>query len=116
VVQVCSVSVFGLLVAEVHLGIGEHFGSMHLMMNYEAILHRSWYHAWLMLIGISSVKVSVGLFLLRLVQGKWYKVCSSEKSARTTSDWSSAYYNRVDNLPTGFDGSMFWYLVSSLHA
>jgi len=86
------------------------------MMNYETILHRSFFHAWLMLISISSVKVSVGLFLLRLVQGKWYKVGSSQQSARSTSDCSSASYNRVDKLPTCFDGSMLRHSVGSLVA
>jgi hypothetical protein len=61
-------------VEEVKLGVGEHFGNPKLMANYEAILHYSYFHALLNVLGISSVKISVGLFLLRIIHGKWYKV------------------------------------------
>ncbi|TVY75908.1 hypothetical protein LSUE1_G007216 [Lachnellula suecica] len=74
VAMMCSGTVFALLVTEVKLGVGEHFGNPHMLVNYTEILHRSFYHAWILVVGISAVKISVGLFLLRLVQGKWWKV------------------------------------------
>jgi hypothetical protein len=64
-------------VQEVRLGVGEHFGNPHQLMNFTEILQWSYYHGWILVIGISSVKISVGFFLLRLVQGKWYKVSLS---------------------------------------
>lgn len=66
---------FVCFVEEVKLGVGEHFGNPELMGNYEEFLHWSYFHGWLIVLGICSVKISVGFFLLRLVQGKWYKVC-----------------------------------------
>lgn len=61
-------------VEEVQLGVGEHWNNPHVMGNFQEILRWSYYHSWILVIGISSVKISVGFFLLRLVQGKWYKV------------------------------------------
>jgi hypothetical protein len=82
------VAVLVFLVTEVHLGVGEHFGNPHLMMNYQEIVHWSYHHAWIVVIGVSSVKISVGCLLLRLVQGKWYKVGSSGHDLLLTSNAS----------------------------
>lgn len=45
------------------------------MSNYTEIIHWSYHHGWILVVGISSVKISLGIFLIRLVQKKWYKVC-----------------------------------------
>ena len=71
----CSATVLACYIEEVKLGVGEHFGNPHMLMNFQEILHWSYFHAWVIVIGNSSVKISVGFFLLRLVQGRWYKVC-----------------------------------------
>jgi len=73
VALVCSATVLACFIEEVKLGVGEHLGNPHVSMNIQKILHWSYFHAWLIVVGISSVKISVGFFLLRLVQGKWYK-------------------------------------------
>ncbi|TVY45507.1 hypothetical protein LSUB1_G000863 [Lachnellula subtilissima] len=75
VAMVCSVAVLTFVVLEVQLGVGEHFGNPHLMMNYGQIVHWSYHHAWILIIGITCVKISVGIFLLRLIQGKLYRRC-----------------------------------------
>jgi presenilin-like A22 family membrane protease len=54
--------------------------------NFSMILHWSYFHSWLLVIGITSVKLSVGFFLLRLVQGKWYKVSSSDLMLKSRTD------------------------------
>lgn len=71
----CSVSAFALFVAEVKLGVGEHLSNPQLLGNVNSIVRYLWFHTWIMVLGISFVKISVGFFLLRLVQGKLYKVC-----------------------------------------
>ncbi len=43
------------------------------------IIHLSYFQSIVIVTGISATKISVGFFLLRLVQGKWYKVCSSRR-------------------------------------
>jgi len=73
VAMVCSATVFAFFVEEVKLGVGEHFGNPHQFSNFSSILHWGYFHGIVLVTGISSVKVSVGFFLLRLVQGKWYK-------------------------------------------
>jgi len=37
------------------------------------VSHWLYFHSWIIVMGISFVKISIGFFLLRLVQGKWYK-------------------------------------------
>ncbi|KAG9234501.1 hypothetical protein BJ875DRAFT_484127 [Amylocarpus encephaloides] len=73
--MICSATAFVFFVLEVNAGVGEHYGNPHLMSNLPTILHYSYHHGWLIVTGISSVKISIGFFLLRLVQGKWFKRC-----------------------------------------
>ncbi|TVY90792.1 hypothetical protein LAWI1_G004212 [Lachnellula willkommii] len=73
VAMVCSVAILSFVVLEVQLGVGEHFGNPHLMKNYGQILHWTYHHSWILVVGISGVKISVGIFLLRLIQGKMYR-------------------------------------------
>ncbi|TVY19162.1 hypothetical protein LARI1_G002762 [Lachnellula arida] len=73
VAMVCSVAILSFVVLEVQLGVGEHFGNPHLMKNYDQILHWTYHHSWILIVGISGVKISVGIFLLRLIQGKMYR-------------------------------------------
>ncbi|CAG8971142.1 hypothetical protein HYALB_00008620 [Hymenoscyphus albidus] len=73
VAMLCSLVAFVFIVIEVHLGVGEHFGNLHQLRNYADIMHYSYHHGWILVTGITCVKLSVGFFLLRLVQGKWYK-------------------------------------------
>ncbi|KAH6679760.1 hypothetical protein B0J14DRAFT_305982 [Halenospora varia] len=69
----CSVSAYVLFVGEVKYGVGEHFTNPHLLANYTQVLHWSYHHGWIIVVGISSVKLSIGFFLLRLVQKPLYK-------------------------------------------
>ncbi|KAL2068836.1 hypothetical protein VTL71DRAFT_15174 [Oculimacula yallundae] len=71
--MVCSLGVIACLIGEVNLGVGLHVSNPKQIANGIALAHYSWFHAWINVLGISLVKISVGLFLLRLVQGKWYK-------------------------------------------
>jgi len=68
-----SIAVLGFIIEEVKLGVGEHYGNPHQLSNFSNILYWSYYHSFTIVMGISLVKISVGFFLLRLVQGKWYK-------------------------------------------
>jgi len=77
VAMASSLAVLGCMIQEVKLGVGEHLGNPHQTANFAAILHYSYFHGSAIVIGISSVKISVGFFLLRLVQGKWYKASIS---------------------------------------
>ncbi|TVY25562.1 hypothetical protein LHYA1_G005763 [Lachnellula hyalina] len=86
VAMVCSVAVLTFVVLEVQLGVGEHFGNPHLMMNYGQIVHWSYHHAWILIIGITCVKLSVGIFLLRLIQGKLYRASSSWQRSMLNSN------------------------------
>lgn len=74
VFRLCSAGVFACFVGEVYNGVGHHITHPEILTNMMTIFHWSWFHGWINVIGISSVKISIGLFLLRLVQGKWYKV------------------------------------------
>ncbi|KAL3422024.1 integral membrane protein [Phlyctema vagabunda] len=69
----CTIFCFVSFIAQVHLGIGEHIGNPHLTSNFVEIMHWSYFHAIVIVVGISSVKISVGFFLLRLVQTPNYK-------------------------------------------
>jgi len=82
------------------------------MMNYQEVVHWSYHHAWIVVIGVSSVKISVGCFLLRLVQGKWYKVGSSSHDFLPTSNASPALYHRMDCLPARLHPRLYLYIVS----
>ncbi|KAF4620180.1 hypothetical protein G7Y89_g14640 [Cudoniella acicularis] len=73
--SLCSVSAFVFFVSEVNLGVGEHIENPHLIANYTEVLHWTYHHGWIIVVGISSVKISIGFFLLRLVQKKWFKRC-----------------------------------------
>jgi hypothetical protein len=73
----CSVAAFTFFVLEVHAGVGEHIGNPHLTSNLKEIFRYSYHHGWIIVVGISAVKLSVGLFLFRLAQGKWFKVSST---------------------------------------
>jgi hypothetical protein len=54
-----------------------HINSPKLLANLATITQWLFHHAWLIVLGISTAKISVGFFLLRLVQGRWYKVSTS---------------------------------------
>lgn len=86
-------------VGEVKLGVGEHFGNPELMENYQEILHWTYFHGWIIVLGICSVKISVGFFLLRLVQGKWYKVCLAPFVPLNPLTELSAVHNRLGIFP-----------------
>jgi len=73
VAMACSATVFACFVEMVKLGVGEHFGNPHMLSNLTTILHWGYFNGLANVTGISSVKLSVGFFLLRLGQGKWYK-------------------------------------------
>ena len=77
--RLCSAAVYVCFVAEVKLGAGEHMSNPQLLGNLTLISHWTYFHSWILVVGISSVKISVGFFLLRLVQGKWYKVSFDQK-------------------------------------
>lgn len=81
----CSAGILGLLVAEVNLGVGSHISNPKLLANLMDIIHLSFFQAIVIVTGISATKISVGFFLLRLVQGKWYKVCSSRRVWKVTN-------------------------------
>ena len=74
IIQACSAAIYACFIEEVKLGVGEHFGNPHQISNLKTILHWGYFHGLATVTGISSVKVSVGFFLLRLVEWKWYKV------------------------------------------
>lgn len=72
--RVCSAAAFACFVGQVDNGVGHHISNPKLLENMGTVLHWSWFQALLTVIGISSVKVSIGLFLLRLVEGRLYTV------------------------------------------
>ena len=80
--RVCSAAVYACFIGEVTAGVGEHITNPQLLGDTETIQEWSYFHAWIVVAGISFVKISIGFFLLRLVQGKWLKV---NNSARTYS-------------------------------
>jgi len=106
------VAVLTFVVLEVQLGVGEHFGNPHLMMNYGQIVHWSYHHAWILIIGITCVKLSVGIFLLRLIQGKLYRASSSWQRSMLNSNVSTAVHHRVDGFPARFHFRLRLYTVS----
>ena len=93
--RLCSAGVLACFIGEVHNGVGHHITHPKLLENMMTIFHWSWFHGWVNVIGISSVKISIGLFLLRLVQGKWYNVivsdlhldCSNWQQVPANSGW-----------------------------
>ncbi|KAH6659727.1 hypothetical protein BKA67DRAFT_545547 [Truncatella angustata] len=60
------------LVGETHHGAGRHSFDIQLE-EWGKLSYWQYIHGPLLVSGISLVKVSLGLFLLRFVQGKWYK-------------------------------------------
>lgn len=72
--SVCSAAAFACFIGEVKLGVGEHITNLQLLENNKIISQWSCFHSWIIVVGISFVKISIGFFLLRLVQGKWLKV------------------------------------------
>jgi len=61
------------MVQEVHLGIGRHLTDPILLANFSRIMLWTWMRSLFIVLGISLVKVSVGFFLLRVVDGTKYK-------------------------------------------
>lgn len=63
---------------EVKFGVGHHtaaiFADPDLVASFSKVILTSWIHALFNLIAIFFVKISVGLFLIRLVEGTAYKV------------------------------------------
>lgn len=74
VFRACSIAVFVCFIMEVSFGDGMHINSPKLLANLSIITEWSYHHAWVIVLGITTAKMSVGFFLLRLVQGKRYKV------------------------------------------
>ncbi|KAE8453535.1 hypothetical protein EG329_010396 [Mollisiaceae sp. DMI_Dod_QoI] len=68
-----SVATFACFIAEVDLGVGHHTTNPEIIQNMQTISHWFFFHGLLNVFGISTVKVSIGFFLLRLVQGTVYK-------------------------------------------
>ena len=97
--RVCSAAVYACFIGEVKLGVGEHITNPQLDRNTETIQEWSFFHAWIVVVGISFVKISIGFFLLRLVQGKWLKVNKHlYREILITSLTVLAIYSCVDNL------------------
>lgn len=83
------------------------------MSNYTDILHYSYHHGWILVVGITSVKLSVGFFLLRLVQGKWFKVRTPYKRILLfDSDKFLALHHWLDDFLGYLYLGMCWYTVS----
>ncbi len=72
--RICSAAVYACFIGEVKEGVGEHITNPQLVENLDTVQEWSYFHAWIVVVGISFVKISIGFFLLRLVQGKWLKV------------------------------------------
>jgi hypothetical protein len=71
-VQICGIAVFACFVGECKAGIGRHIQFIS-PSNLETIYHWLYFHSIIVTVGISLVKISVGLLLLRLMPGKWYQ-------------------------------------------
>ncbi|CZR51873.1 uncharacterized protein PAC_01750 [Phialocephala subalpina] len=71
--MLASAGVFICFVAEVDFGVGHRMSDPGLMGNVMKIFHWFFFHGLLNVFGISTVKVSIGFFLLRLVQGTIYR-------------------------------------------
>lgn len=90
------------------LGVGEHFGNPELMANYEGILHWMYFHGWVIVLGICTVKISVGFFLLRLVQGKWYKASEALSYSDKITDSFVAVHHHLDIILDSFHACLHW--------
>jgi len=102
----CTASVLAFTIKEVRLGVGEHWGNPHQFFNFQEILHWSYFHAWVIVLGNSSVKLSVGFFLLRLVQGRWYKVCMRQSAGSGFELTAIAFYHCLDCVSVRLHSSM----------
>lgn len=58
---------------EVSKGVGRHSGDPIYLQNFSTILKIGFFRGIFLVTGISLVKISVGLFLLRIVEGTVYK-------------------------------------------
>ena len=61
------------MVLEVEKGVGRHSGDPIYLQNLSTIIKLSFCRGLFLVTGISLVKISVGLFLLRIVEGTVYK-------------------------------------------
>ncbi|KAK8023755.1 hypothetical protein PG993_011821 [Apiospora rasikravindrae] len=59
-------------VGECETGAGKHFWDLDFTL-FPAFLRWQYIHGILLVVGISLVKISIGFFLLRLIQNKWYR-------------------------------------------
>ncbi|KAK7946262.1 uncharacterized protein PG986_010583 [Apiospora aurea] len=59
-------------VGECETGAGRHFSDLDMTL-FPAFLRWQYVHGILLVVGISLVKISIGFFLLRLIQNKWYR-------------------------------------------
>jgi hypothetical protein len=71
-VQICGIGVLVCFISECQAGIGQHIQYISLP-NVETIYHWIYFHSLIIMVGVRLVKISIALFLLRLVPGKWYK-------------------------------------------
>lgn len=65
--------VFVCMCQEVKFGIGRHLADPIVTANFSQIIMWTWIRALFIVLGISLVKISVGFFLLRVVEGTKYK-------------------------------------------
>lgn len=104
----CTAAVLAFTIKEVRLGVGEHWGNPHQLFNLQEIFHWSYFHAWIIVLGNSSVKLSVGFFLLRLVQGRWYKVCMRQSASSGFELTTTAVHHCLDCVLVHIYSSMSW--------
>ena len=71
-IQIFSVTVMICVFFETKYGIGHHQSTISIP-DFETLLHWQFYHSIVIMAGVSLVKISVGLFLLRFVNSKAYK-------------------------------------------
>lgn len=86
---VCSIQ-------EVKLGIGRHSLDPVLLGNFTEIMLYSWISSLFLVAGISSVKISVGFFLLRVVNGTKYKRLIIGMIGKLPN--TSLYISKSDNI------------------
>jgi hypothetical protein len=69
--QICGVGVLACFIGECKAGVGRHIQYIS-PPELQTIYHWIYFHSLINMVGVSLVKISVALFLLRLVPGRWY--------------------------------------------
>lgn len=70
--QLCGVGVLVCFIGECKAGVGRHIQYISLG-ELQTIYHWVYFHSLINTVGVSLVKISIALFLLRLVPGRWYR-------------------------------------------